>query len=634
MSRPADRCLRLAAALLCTLPGVANAQNTPAGPAAPEGSHGPLQTFALAKPAAATPAQPLREATVLPSRVPRPTELLRASFGLGYVQGADWGSELFATGGVSGTQVQLNALVTRGREGLRFDNGAFSVFDPDRLWRVEGGDLFSQLRGAAFGGRFSWAARGHRRPAVSVYATRRGLPARDPVVSYRDQLRVKGQTLLDAELASDQSYLLRTHLRAARLEVEALYRSQDEPFVSRDASVSAGLTLWRGVGLSGGFFRSRHTGDRQEWRMAAVRLPLTRYLDLTLERAFAGSRDASQSSSAAMLGVSAGDFRFFHRHQYGEQSVVRGGATGLVERQQTQSMSSYTPNRHLTLTLQLATQRTETGQVQHWEELQAAFRITPTTTLRTVAAVPDLRNAQRFQAYFRQELPRRFAVQADYGRLSAYQSVARELDRSRFRVMLYKAFDLATPARGATIRGRVLDAAGRGVAGARVLLGPYAVHADADGAYALTHVPAGEYELSLDAGVLPADYAWDGRTRRLLVRADSAERADLRVTPLNTIHGTVYVDRNANGRIDADEGVAGAVLRLGDQVTASDRTGAYSFHNVWPGTYPLTLVSVPPAFVRLEAGQTVTLRDGAPVTGADFRVAPYEKPILWEDSSR
>ena len=276
MSRPAERRLRLAAALLCALPALAHAQVTLAGPAAPEASHGPLQTFALAKPSAPAPAPPRRDATVLPSRVPRPTELLRTSLGVGYVQGADWGSELFATGGVSGTQVQLNALVTRGREGLRFDNGSLSVFDPDRLWRVEAGDLFSQLRGAAFGGRLGWAGRGGRRPAVSVYATRRGLPARDPVVSYRDQLRVKGQTLLDAELASDRSYLLRTHLTAARLEVEALYRSQHEPFVSRDASLSAGVTLWRGIGLAGGFFRSRQTGDRQEWRMAAVRLPLTR----------------------------------------------------------------------------------------------------------------------------------------------------------------------------------------------------------------------------------------------------------------------------------------------------------------------------------------------------------------------
>ena len=61
----------------------------------------------------------------------------------------------------------------------------------------------------------------------------------------------------------------------------------------------------------------------------------------------------------------------------------------------------------------------------------------------------------------RQELPRRLALQADYGRISAFQSIARDLDRPRFKVMLFKTVDIATPARGADVTGRVLDDAGR-----------------------------------------------------------------------------------------------------------------------------------------------------------------------------
>ena len=604
-------------------------------PAGQPGNQGPpgapagLRTFEIAKPADLRSPPPPPPLTAPPTP-PKRTDQLRTMIGLGYVQGADWGSEILAAGGVAGTQVQLNALITRGRDGLLFDQGSVSVFDPTAGWRVEAGDVYSQLRGATRGGRVSWRAAGNRRPAIAVYGPRRGTARRATVLSYRDHIEVRGHTLLDAEVATDKSYLLRSRLALSHLQVEAFYRSQPSPISSRDASLSGGFTLWRGVTVTGGAFESVQPGDRSEWRTVALRLPVARFFNLTLERAFAGMRDTSQTTSAVMANVSAGHLRLFHRVQRGEYDFVRGGLAGSLERQQTQSMSSYSPGPRLNLTLQLATQRAETGQVQHWEELQATVKVTPTTMVRTVMAVPDIRRAERFQAHVRQELPHRLTLQADYGRLSAFQSIPHELDRSRLKVMLFKTVDIATPARGAEVSGRVVDEAGRGVAGARVKLGAYTADTDRGGVYRLKHVPRGEYALSLDESMLPADFAWDGRGRRVVVTAARPLRADLGVTPLNAIHGRVFVDRNQNGRFDSGEGVAGAVIRVADRLTGTDPEGAYSFYNLWPATYVITLQGVPADFQIGSDERTVTLLDDAPVTGADFTIRPRAKSIVWE----
>jgi protocatechuate 3,4-dioxygenase beta subunit len=595
---------------------------------------GSLHIFQLPKPPASVDAPQLRDLPNAPVQAPQTRESLRTMIGVGYVQGADWGSEILAGGMVAGAQVQLNTLITSGREGFMFDSGSLSIFDPNTKWRIEAGDVFSHLRGAALGGRVSWPAAGNRRPAIALYSPRKGTLDRGTVVTYRDQLQLWGQTLLDAEVASDKSYLLRNRFTISPIEIETFYRRQRVPLDAHDVSVSGGVTLWRGVVASGGIYNSAYDKDRNDWRMLSLRLPISRAFDLTFERAFAGSGETAQTTSAVMANVTAGNLRFFHRYQTGEYEYGSGDLSGTLERQQIRSMSTYTAGPRLNLTLQLATQRADTGQIEHWEELQATMKLTRTTTLRTVTAVPDVGNAERFQAYFRQELPRQLAVQADYGRISAYQSIARELDRPRFKVMLFKTVDIATPARGATMSGRVLDHSGRAVAGARVKLGGYTADTNANGSYSFAHVPRGDYELSLDPSLLPADYAWDGRVEPIHVTSSHPISADLKVAPLNAIHGRVYVDRNANGRYDAGEAVAHAVLQVGDRVTATDSNGAYSFYNLWPNAYVVRLTNLPSEFLSGIAELSVTLLDGAPVTGADFRVIVRDKPVIWAASAK
>ena len=62
---------------------------------------------------------------------------------------------------------------------------------------------------------------------------------------------------------------------------------------------------------------------------------------------------------------------------------------------------------------------------------------------------------------------------------------------------------------------------------------------------------------------------------------------------------------------------------------ATDANGAYSFFNLWPGDYVLRLTNVPPEFLPGASELSVTLLDGAPVVGADFRVLAKEKMVIW-----
>lgn len=624
------RVIVLIAAALLACDALA-AQSLPAS--APPPADSALRTFQLPKPVSTATSSSGMQPARSPVRTPAPHETLRTLVGVGYVQGADVGVELLSDGSFAGAQVRLNTLVTGGREGLLFDHGSLSVFQPDSQWHVEAGDLFSHLGGVQFGARVTMKA-GARRPAVAVYGSRRGMPDRSIVVSYRDQLVLARQTLLDAEIASDGSYLLRNRLSFPRLDVESLYRSRRDTAASRHAGVSGAVRLWRGTSLQAGINDAAAGRESGQWRSVAVRVPVWRGVDLTLERAFASGRDTAQATTAAMASVAAGDLRFFHRYQHGGYDLGFGDQAVSLERQQTTSMTSYTPRPGVNLTLQLATQRTDDGRMQHWEELQATFRLSATTTLRTVTAVPDLRDPDRLQAYLRQELPAGFSLQADYGRLSAYQSIVHELDRSRFKLMLFKRVGIATPARGSTVAGRVLDTNGRGVSGALVKLGPYGAYTDPDGAWRLRHVPPGAYDLALDPGHLPADFAWDGRHRRIEIRSRSTVRADLHVTPLNAIHGRVFEDRNGNGRVDAGEAVAGAVVRIGEQLTVTGTDGAYAFYNLWPGLHNVQVERLPAAYVSSRHEREVRLPDGAPVTGVDIAVDRREKPVIWQGSGR
>jgi hypothetical protein len=566
------------------------------------------------------------------SEPPRAHDVLSTTVGLGYVQGADWGVGIGATGAVVGVQVQLDSLVTGGPRGATLDHGSLALEGPAAKWRAEAGDIFSSVRGAARGARLSWHAFGDQEAAVSVYGDRPGSPAAPTAIGYRDRFQWHSQTVIDAEILSDGSHYLRSRLNDGRVTFETSYRRTTAPFLTREMGIDGSVAVWRRVAANASVFRVNERADRFDAATFAVRVPIARSLDLALERAFATAPQNISRSVAVSASMSAGEFHAFHRFQHSENTLTDLRLASAIERDQLQSAVSLSHGPRVNLALQTATEWQPNGLLDQWEELQAAARLTRTTTLQLVAPVSRLVDESRLRARLTQQLRANYVLDIEFGRLSTFQGLSFASDRARLKLMVYRTFGVPTPIRGGQLHGRVADEHGRGVAGARVKLGPYTTDSDADGAYMFDHLPAGDYDLLLDETHLPADYAWDGRRLHIAITSSSRLDVPLLVAPLNAIHGRVYVDRNGNGRFDIGEGVADAVVRLGDRVTSTDRDGAYSFFNVWPGTYALALDRSRLAATLEVVGPadlTVTLDDARPVTGADFQLRPKTKPVNW-----
>src|SRR5690349_14012705 len=147
-----------------------------------------------------------------------------------------------------------------------------------------------------------------------------------------------------------------------------------------------------------------------------------------------------------------------------------------------------------------------------------------------------------------------------------------------------------------------------------------------DGSYRFEHVPPGDHELSVSAQHLPAAFGSGDQPRILKVGSNAPSRADIGVTALRAIHGRVFVDRNGNGRVDEDEGIAAVVVRLDERGTATltNQAGAFDFYNLEPGTYSVWIDAS-----RLNAGLelestgrlAVDLQPDRPATNVDFRLA-------------
>jgi hypothetical protein len=278
------------------------------------------------------------------------------------------------------------------------------------------------------------------------------------------------------------------------------------------------------------------------------------------------------------------------------------------------------------------------GTVKQWDEVNSTFQIGRRTNLQLVTAFPNVREASRLRARVRRQVSPTVQLEAEYGRLSAFQMTpAPEHETSRVMITIRKTWQIASLARGGDVKGRAIDQAGNPVAGALVRLGPYTAITDETGGYGFSRVPSGEFELGLDRNRLPVSYAWDESPRLMTVTGSTRSNVDLQVIPLNTMSGRVYIDRNGNGRFDPGEGVVGAVISVNDAVTATGAAGGYAFYNQPPGRYTMRL-----DVARLAKGLVpespasldVELTDNQPLVGVDFTVAMHDMPILMRELPR
>jgi hypothetical protein len=575
-------------------------------------------------------------------QLPPQEDVLRLSTGIGYLQGADWGGDVSASGKINGMQTDVSGFFTAGPMGLQSRSGRVSIFTPDGRWRGEGGDLYSDLRGLARGARVSWSAGQKWTPSVSLYLPRRENASHGAtVLSYRDRFQVLPRVRVGGEMTTDGAAFLQGQYAQPRLDLTAFYRFTNGPIAGRDKGISGGFSLGRGVALSGAVRLSDAVRDSSnQWQLASIRVPLARQASVTLERSWwtgSGSSDDG-STNALTVQLPLGPVRLIQRLQWGRTDYRQRAVPLGFDRRQSQSMASYTPGPWGSLNYQQSTQWFDDGRVQQWDEVASMFQISPRTSFQVVTAFPDVRDPQRLRARGTRQLSPTLQLEAQYGRLSAFQMTrAVEHEASRVMVTIRKSWQLESPSRGSDVRGRAIDQAGRPVPGALVRLGPYSTITDAGGEYGFTRVPAGEFELALDRNKLPVAYAWDEKPRALTIGGSSREQIDLQVIPLNTIRGRVYIDRNANGHFDEGEGVPNAVVAVDGAVTATSVTGSYAFYNQPPGRYTIRL-DVPrlaKGLVPASAAELdVELTGDHPLMGVDFKVEKKDMPILMREIPR
>jgi ELWxxDGT repeat protein len=127
-----------------------------------------------------------------------------------------------------------------------------------------------------------------------------------------------------------------------------------------------------------------------------------------------------------------------------------------------------------------------------------------------------------------------------------------------------------------TIRGRVTDNTGRGVAGATVRAGERSATTDADGFYALSGLPTGTYTLTATL----SGYQITPVSRTVTLTGDVSGQ-DFSAAPLTY---------RISGRVSdgAGRGVAGATVRAGERSATTDADGFYALTDLPADDYTLT----------------------------------------------
>lgn len=576
---------------------------------------------------------PAAGGSVLHEILPPRRESLTLDVGLGYAQGMSGAADLTAAGTASGIQIQFNTFLTYGRDGALYRNGRVMLAAPGESWRVEAGDLLSDVRGLVRGVRFGRAIRPSWRPSVSLYAPSAASSVRErTAVAYRDDLQITRSVGLRLEAGSDKAGFVAGRWVQGRASLETFARRAPSR-LAREAGATASYDVWHGItGTIGA--RVSNGQLRERWYFGGITVPVANVASVTLERTRSNGPTRSDTNAFGVQ-LPLGRIRVMQRYQWTDIGFLGDLSTAAPGRRQLQSMASYSPVRRVQLTYQVATQWYASVAARQSTELQGVVTLSRSTSLHGVSGFPDIANRQHFRVGIQQTLPRGFRLAADYGALPAFQtSIVDRQEHPRFLVLVRRNLAVATPAKGATVVGRVVGAGGEPIPGAPVTLGPYVTAAGADGGYRFVHVPAGEYELRLNKARLAVRYASDGVAYPVHASAGSTTRLDLHALPLYAIYGHVFVDRNGNGVFDRGEGVANVVMRLSpaDRATMTDEDGAYGFYNLPPGAYDvrvdserlsaaLSIVSAPAIAVDLEAAGTAR-------TGLDFRVSPRDKPIV------
>jgi len=577
----------------------------------------------------------LKERPIVSDVLPSSHEALGLDLGAGFAQGGGAAFDATGSGTIAGYRLGVSSFLTGNDRRAELRSGRIALESRSGAWTTEGGDLLSEMRGLARGVRVSRRLTSRWRPGVSFYVNDRRVLNDRAAVAYRDSVLLTRNLDVRGEAASDGSRFAAVRLLAGRGAIETFYRySADRDATDRGVSVS--LDLFHGVGAYGGM-RLSDTDVRERWSTAGINVPLFRQSSLSLEQTRTSRGSSSDTANAFGVQLPFGPVRIIQRYIWTDVALLEGPPVLNSGRRQMQSMASFAPNSRLRFTYQVGTQWFAGSDARQWTELESVLTVARNTSFHAVTGFPSVTDRTRLRVGVQQQLPHAFRLSVDYGRLPAFQSTTINApDMSRLLVMLRRSFTLRTPAAGADLEGLVRDDSGTPVAGAVVSLGRYRTTTREDGRYRFAHVPPGQHDLAVVREHLPADFAVAEQPRTIALGQGASARADIGVTSLHAIHGRVFIDVNGNGRLDDDEALANAVVRLGDSGTATltSQSGVFDFYNLQPGRYAVWLdtARLRPDLALISQGRlTVDLQPDRPATNVDFRLAVHDRPILMRE---
>lgn len=569
--------------------------------------------------------------------VPEDRSSMRLGMGLGHLLGGDWGLDLSAAGSASGLAVSLDALAATTGEAAELIAGRLLVGALDRRWTLEAGDVYGELAGAARGLRLSRALGSGAQSSrwhvdVAAVAPRHDLETggeERALAGFRWAFDDRGG-LLEGGVDSLGGAVGSAVLHRPRGGFAAFGRRRadlDEESYGANARWAPHRRLLAHAGLT----RGRQAGDeREEWN-AGLTATLAGRAALTAERS--STRLGARRLDSAALGLSFGLGASRWNVRY-EDLAAHGAGAPPAERRGLSLFVAAPLASALSLSYQGRLALADGGGGGPWDELALRADLGPRTVLEVAAPVAGGDHEERLRVRLAQRLGERVELIAETGRLAPFStrpSGEPAPDDRGVRLLVRTHWDVATPAGGAEVAGRVVDSFERPVAGVPVRLGEYRTLTGDDGAWRFGHVPRGGYELAVEPAGLGGRYQAPAPAR-VEVPGGGGGGTVVRVLEKVEIQGLVCLDRDRDGRCRGDERLAGVAVEASGRLAVTGEDGAFFFAQLAPGRHVVRLVGerLPPGTVPSGATEIVVeVEAGRRTGGYVFLLAPVERPIVF-----
>ena len=450
-------------------------------------------------------------------------------------------------------------------------------------------------------------------------------------MALRDDIHPLRNVWLGGEAATDGSLYAQGRFHTRRMD-GAFYTRRLTAFSSNSSGGLLSYDLGRGMSLYADMSHSVDPATRSDWRSVGLRLPVTRSIDVTLERATSQTNSGTTQTDALMVSLLLGPVRLYTRYQWRDASVLnagRGSAVFGLNSQEMQTSALYSVNPRLRLELQMRGY----GNRSSSQNMTTAYRLSNRTQMQFSMPFLQASGSDRYRFRLEHQLRRDLALTLDYGFAFANRNLPANSFGQGWSLTLRSRWTTATPTRGAEVRGVVQDAAGQPVRNAVAQLNSYQTQTDAKGRYVFRNVPAGEYELSLVESSLPADCKAAQPPLRLTLEEGSRKRTALKILPLHTIAGRVLCERS-DGSVEALN-LNGIALSLDGFVTGAGKDGAFAFYNLTPGRHTVRLLAerLPEGLaLNSPAEITVELPFDRSVSDLVFRLKRQDKEIIFQDA--